>query len=73
MAHYETWFKTLWNECVTVLDENPDLAEHNPESPLASLLETMHAIADGEEDMWLEVPGGNPILRLYYEHEIPAD
>ena len=62
MAHYEDWFKVLWNEALEACAENPELALGN--GPLAGLLETMHGIAEGEEDMWVQ-PGTEPMLAFY--------
>lgn len=73
MAHYEDWFKALWNACIDALDENPDLALH-AESPFNGVLETMHGIAEGEEEMWLQVPptvgepAPEPILNKYPDY-----
>lgn len=55
-SKYEDWFKSLWNACIDALDESPEFDPNDTDHPLYGVMETMHGIAEGEEDMWLHVP-----------------
>lgn len=70
MAHYEDWFKALWNACIDALDDTPDAEALDADNPINAVLETMHSIADGEEEMWHQVPKGEPILAKYPDEPV---
>jgi hypothetical protein len=70
-SQYEDWFKLLWNACIDALDDTPSAEALDPDNPINGILETMHGIADGEREMWLQVPDGEPILNKYPD-EPPA-
>lgn len=71
MAHYEDWFKALWNACIDALDESPEFNPNDTDHPLYGVMETMHGIAEGEPEMWLAVPTepgqptAEPLLNKY--------
>ena len=71
MAQYEDWFKALWNACIDMLDDTPDEISLDHDQPINGVLETMHGIAEGEHEMWLQLPSTTgepnpgPILQKY--------
>jgi hypothetical protein len=71
MAHYEDWFKALWNACIDAMDDMPEAKDND--HPFNGVVETMHGIAEGEEEMWLALPPEEgeqpePILNKYPDY-----